>query len=997
MRRIIKRTAAILTALVMGLSVSAGAAVSVGEYLHESNIDVARDTTLTNSAFWNGGGRQQEYFLSVKPNATAMPKVVYGNKLYGMSDINYIQDYMDQNGYKGVAGINADFFSMSTGLPLGIVVTDGILRCSDAGQLAVGFGEEGNAFIGKPEISITATVEGQTLPIDHLNKLRQPYGVYMLNADFSSTSRNTTDGIDVILRIKEGSFAVGGTVRAVVESKTQYDGAIAIEDDMIVLSCDMKGPVDRLDIYQPGQEVVFQISAGDERFVGCENAVGCGDKLLTNGEVESGLAGGTAPRTAFGIKADGSIVMYVNDGRQQGYSVGLSLSDVAQRLKDLGCVEAVNFDGGGSTAISTDYPGTGNLEIINRPSDGSPRKCANYLFLVNTTEATGVAEQLFLYPYDYITLPGGSVSFTPRATDGNYHMTEVPEELVYSMEDGTLGSVSADGTFTATGLGSGRVNVTAPSGASGYATVHVVSPNEMYVKNEATGRDVASLNLAPGETVDLTVDAYYNTYLMDVPDSVFQWSVTGEIGTITADGVFTASATRGATGSIRITSGEKTAEIPVELAGAPQMLETFEESNYAATAQTEHITVSEEKSTDFVRYGRQALKAYYQLPAASEGSGSFLLGLPVERSPKYLSFYLYGNGSQTELSVITKQGEQTTEVPAGEIGFWGYERVQVELPAGTTEISGFRLTNAGESVAYGTVYFDQIQALFTDAADDIPPEIHIDPLSPIIGAEMLTVTGSVSDAFEMLEKERITLTLDGVSYDFDYDPESGLLTAAVPAPQDLKMHRVSVEAKDSSGNIGRASQSYHENESGMTSFVDTGSHWAGNYAEYLYDRGVLGGEVIENFRYFYPEKNLSRAEFAKMISNYLGLELSQYSGVELPYVDVEQIPDWALPYVKAVYARGIILGKDTGSGISFDPLGNVTRAEMMTILGRTQERGYAEAELRFPDTDEIPDYAYSYVGALVSRGIISGYDDGTLQPMRPVRRGEMAKMLTMLY
>ena len=134
-----------------------------------------------------------------------------------------------------------------------------------------------------------------------------------------------------------------------------------------------------------------------------------------------------------------------------------------------------------------------------------------------------------------------------------------------------------------------------------------------------------------------------------------------------------------------------------------------------------------------------------------------------------------------------------------------------------------------------------------------------------------------------------------------------------------------------------------------------------------------------------------------MISNYLGLELSQYSGVELPYVDVEQIPDWALPYVKAVYARGIILGKDTGSGISFDPLGNVTRAEMMTILGRTQERGYAEAELRFPDTDEIPDYAYSYVGALVSRGIISGYDDGTLQPMRPVRRGEMAKMLTMLY
>ena len=147
----------------------------------------------------------------------------------------------------------------------------------------------------------------------------------------------------------------------------------------------------------------FQVSPTDERFIGCENAVGGGEKLLTNGEIESGLPAGTAPRTALGIKADGSIVMYVNDGRQTGYSVGLSLKDVAQRLKDLGCVEAINFDGGGSTAISTDYPGTGNLKIINRPSDGQPRKCANYLFLVNTTEPTSSADKLFLYPYDVLT------------------------------------------------------------------------------------------------------------------------------------------------------------------------------------------------------------------------------------------------------------------------------------------------------------------------------------------------------------------------------------------------------------------------------------------------------------------------------------------------------------------------------------------------------------------------------------------------------------------
>ena len=183
----------------------------------------------------------------------------------------------------------------------------------------------------------------------------------------------------------------------------------------------------------------------------------------------------------------------------------------------------------------------------------------------------------------------------------------------------------------------------------------------------------------------------------------------------------------------------------------------------------------------------------------------------------------------------------------------------------------------------------------------------------------------------------------------------------------------------------------------MTSFVDTADHWSAAYAEYLFDQGILGGEMIENHRYFYPQKNLSRAEFAKIISNYLGIDTTQYESVQLPYVDIETIPEWALPYVRAVYARGIILGKDMGDGISFDPLGNVTRAEMMTILGRTQRRGYAEADLNFTDTATIPDYAYSYAGALVSRGILGGYDDNTIRPFQAVTRGEMAKMLTLLF
>ena len=69
----------------------------------------------------------------------------------------------------------------------------------------------------------------------------------------------------------------------------------------------------------------------------------------------------------------------------------------------------------------------------------------------------------------------------------------------------------------------------------------------------------------------------------------------------------------------------------------------------------------------------------------------------------------------------------------------------------------------------------------------------------------------------------------------------------------------------------------------------------------------------------------------------------------------------------------------------------------MTILGRTQRKGYVEAELEsFLDREEVPSWAESYVRSLVGQKIINGYEDGTLKPNAPMTRGEVAKVLTTL-
>ena len=130
-----------------------------------------------------------------------------------------------------------------------------------------------------------------------------------------------------------------------------------------------------------------------------------------------------------------------------------------------------------------------------------------------------------------------------------------------------------------------------------------------------------------------------------------------------------------------------------------------------------------------------------------------------------------------------------------------------------------------------------------------------------------------------------------------------------------------------------------------------------------------------------------------MTARWLGLDLSQYDSVQLPFADAAQIPDWALSEVKAMYSLGILKGAAGGDGsLRVNALSTISRAEAMTILGRTQARGYAEAEMSFSDAGQVPDWALSYVKTLVGQGVVSGYEN-KINPLSLISRAEVAKLL----
>jgi len=75
------------------------------------------------------------------------------------------------------------------------------------------------------------------------------------------------------------------------------------------------------------------------------------------------------PRSAVGLSADGNTLLLVAvDGRQEGHSRGATLAELGELLKSLGATDALNLDGGGSTALVVRDRLTGVYTVANRPS-----------------------------------------------------------------------------------------------------------------------------------------------------------------------------------------------------------------------------------------------------------------------------------------------------------------------------------------------------------------------------------------------------------------------------------------------------------------------------------------------------------------------------------------------------------------------------------------------------------------------------------------------------
>jgi exopolysaccharide biosynthesis protein len=72
---------------------------------------------------------------------------------------------------------------------------------------------------------------------------------------------------------------------------------------------------------------------------------------------------GRQPRTLAGVRPDGRLLLVTVDGRRPGWSAGMTLYEAARLMISLGARDAINLDGGGSSAMTV------GGELVSRPSD----------------------------------------------------------------------------------------------------------------------------------------------------------------------------------------------------------------------------------------------------------------------------------------------------------------------------------------------------------------------------------------------------------------------------------------------------------------------------------------------------------------------------------------------------------------------------------------------------------------------------------------------------
>lgn len=163
-------------------------------------------------------------------------------------------------------------------------------------------------------------------------------------------------------------------------------------------------------------------------------------------------------------------------------------------------------------------------------------------------------------------------------------------------------------------------------------------------------------------------------------------------------------------------------------------------------------------------------------------------------------------------------------------------------------------------------------------------------------------------------------------------------------------------------------------------YPDTEGHWGESSIERWSGYGIVQGMDGT----FNPDASMTRAQFATVLANLLGLKTQASNS----FADVEKGAWYESAILKCV-AAGILKGD--GEGANPDVV--LSREEAIVMLGRALKIQPAEGEIAFADGGQVADWAAGYVKALTEKNIIGGVGDNQIAPKLSINRASVTKIL----
>jgi len=557
----------------------------------------------------------------------------------GREKLSHMAKSSSSSGYWVVGGINADFFS-SSGIPHGVQVSDGKILTDPSTWSVFGLTSTRKPFIARVLLQATVLAdEGVSHPIHHINKKGGANEMTLYSSQMGSHREYVNNSTEIILSSTNGQLNLCDTLIVVVDSVLSKSNRCPVPSAGFILAADGRAQKfvenyaavgDTWKIYlafQPGYEILEAVSGGPRLIrngnISVENtAEGISDIFATTRH----------PRSAIGFNTEGTHVYFVTvDGRQPGYSVGMSLYELADFMIQFGIAEAVNLDGGGSTTLVV------RDSVVNRPSDDSgERPIANAIFAVSTAPL-GSLRSIEIEP-DRANISANS-EFCFRVHGYDHYFNPVPldpESIVWEVKPASSKSMK-NGHIVFGSTTGPHIVIAQCEGMADTACVEIVN--------------IAAIELLPNPIilsldgrVQLQINAYDNEGKKIDQKLNFAVAVTNAVGILDSNFILLAKrpgrgqvkvAKGGVTGTANIIVGEKSATV----------IEDFEDiSDWTVSTLRANPEACQFVSSDSIFLGGgHSGELHYQLEFGGTSAVYCQSSIPVFGEPYAISLSVWGD------------------------------------------------------------------------------------------------------------------------------------------------------------------------------------------------------------------------------------------------------------------------------------------------------------------------------------------------------------------